>query len=171
MIKRKILAAFAVFLSLFALNVHANQSQYTTEKQIELRVFFDENSAVIKPQYQAEINKVADAIYQTSLDFVSYKKLNPNTPNINFLHSFKLEGHTDGIEARKKSNKQLSQKRAIAVRNAIVSNLNKRFKSKVFETKDFRVEGNQDSKPIDTNETKNGRAMNRRVYGGFRVVY
>jgi chemotaxis protein MotB len=74
-------------------------------------------------------------------------------------NAIQLEGHTDAIpihNARFKSNWELSCARAIAVMEAF---------SDTFELKRdrFSVVGRAETAPVDTNETPEGRARNRRV--------
>jgi chemotaxis protein MotB len=74
-------------------------------------------------------------------------------------NSIQLEGHTDAVpihNARFKSNWELSCARAIAVMEAF---------SDTFELKRdrFSVVGRAETAPVDTNETPEGRARNRRV--------
>jgi outer membrane protein OmpA-like peptidoglycan-associated protein len=67
----------------------------------------------------------------------------------------RIEGHTDNVGSSS-ANKTLSEKRAAAVKAALVAN--------------YRVSGGRldakglgDSKPLGSNETAEGRANNRRV--------
>jgi chemotaxis protein MotB len=70
-----------------------------------------------------------------------------------------LEGHTDSIpihNARFKSNWELSCARGIAVLNTFCENFNLPYAR-------FSVVGRADTVPVDTNDTPEGRARNRRV--------
>ena len=66
-----------------------------------------------------------------------------------------IEGHTDNVGSAQ-ANQQLSEKRAISVRDwlVIASNL---------PVTRFAVKGYGDTRPIASNETDDGRAQNRRV--------
>lgn len=70
-----------------------------------------------------------------------------------------LEGHTDSIpihNARFKSNWELSCARAIAVLDTLCENFNLPYER-------FSVVGRADTVPVDTNDSAEGRARNRRV--------
>jgi chemotaxis protein MotB len=70
-----------------------------------------------------------------------------------------LEGHTDSIpihNARFKSNWELSCARGIAVLDTLCENFNLPYER-------FSVVGRADTVPVDTNDTPDGRARNRRV--------
>jgi chemotaxis protein MotB len=70
-----------------------------------------------------------------------------------------LEGHTDSIpihNARFKSNWELSCARGIAVLDTFCDNFNLPYER-------FSVVGRADTVPVDTNDTAEGRARNRRV--------
>jgi type II secretory pathway predicted ATPase ExeA/outer membrane protein OmpA-like peptidoglycan-associated protein len=100
-------------------------------------IFFDLNSAVIAWQYRAALQQIADAL-----------AANPETNVI-------LEGHTDssGEEAY---NLDLSSRRAIAVRDALVNGLN-------VSGARLSTIGAGSSAPVRPNSTAEGRAYNRRV--------
>ncbi len=74
-------------------------------------------------------------------------------------NSIQLEGHTDSIpihNARFKSNWELSCARAIAVLETFCGTFQ-------LNRQRFSVVGRADTVPIDSNETPEGRARNRRV--------
>lgn len=114
---------------------------------MELRVFFDTNKSNIKPQYQPEVAKVAE-------------KLN-EYPNA----TARIEGHTDNTGPRK-LNERLSLARANSVKSALVSQYN-------IDAARLTTQGFAWDQPIADNNTKEGRAMNRRVFAtisGSRTV-
>lgn len=104
---------------------------------IRLNVEFDTNKAVVKPKYMGDIKRVAD-----------FMKAHPNL-------NATIEGHTDSVGSAK-SNLALSQKRADAVRNVLVK------KEKIAPER-LKAVGYGESKPIASNDTKEGKQKNRRV--------
>lgn len=114
---------------------------------MELRVFFDTNKSNIKDQYKPEIAKVAEKL-------VEY----PNA-------TARIEGHTDSTGPRA-LNDRLSLARADSVKSALVNEYN------VNPTR-LSTQGFAWDQPIADNNTKEGRAMNRRVFAtisGSRTV-
>lgn len=109
--------------------------------RMELRVFFDNDKSVIKDQYKQEIQKVAE-------------KMN-EYPNA----TASIEGHASKIGKRSsaKYNQRLSEARANAVKSMLVNQ---------FGIAPNRVStvGYGFDRPIASNDTAEGRAMNRRVY-------
>jgi len=99
-------------------------------------VLFDTGSATLKPGAYDEMNRVA-------------RVLNNYPQTI-----IRVEGHTDGVGSEH-SNQILSERRAEAVKNALISqNVDPhRIETIVFG----------ESKPIATNNTETGRQLNRRV--------
>ena len=121
--------------------------QLTEDLNMELRVFFDTNKSNIKDQYKPEIAKVAE-------------KLN-EYPNA----TARIEGHTDNTGPRK-LNERLSLARANSVKSALVSEYN-------IDAARLATQGFAWDQPIADNNTKEGRAMNRRVFAtisGSRTV-
>ena len=104
---------------------------------LEVRVFFDTNKSNIKPQYQGEVAKVADALNEFP------------------TASATIGGHTDNTGPRA-LNERLSLARANAVKSALVNDY------KVDPAR-LTAEGYAWDKPVAENTTKEGRAMNRRV--------
>lgn len=111
----------------------------TEAVEITLKVNFDTGSAVVKPEYEAEIGKLA-----------------------NFMNSYEdtaveVQGHTDamGDEA---GNQALSQRRADAVRQVLLQKYG-------LAAERVTAVGYGESRPIASNDTAEGRAQNRRVVG------
>jgi OOP family OmpA-OmpF porin len=108
-----------------------------TPQALNLDINFESNSADIKQESMAKIKKFA--------------KLLKNQPEGTIV---KIYGYTDSSGDAKK-NKELSSKRAFAVRKALIKAGVK--KSMV------RAYGKGSMNPIASNETKEGRAKNRRI--------
>jgi len=111
----------------------------TDELKMELRVFFDNDKSAIKPQYQSEIAKVAEKMREY-----------PNA-------GARVEGHASKTGPSARYNQRLSEARAVAVKSML--------------TNEFGIAPNRIStvgygydQPIASNDTEEGRAMNRRVY-------
>jgi len=114
---------------------------------MELRVFFDTNKSNIKDQYKPEIAKVAEKL-------VEY----PNA-------TARIEGHTDNTGPRA-LNERLSLARANSVKSSLVNEYN-------VDASRLSTQGFAWDQPIADNNTKEGRAMNRRVFAtisGSRTV-
>lgn len=121
--------------------------ELTEDLNMELRVFFDTSKSNIKDQYKPEIAKVAE-------------KLN-EYPNA----TARIEGHTDNTGPRA-LNERLSLARANSVKSALVSEYN-------IDASRLATQGFAWDQPIADNATKEGRAMNRRVFAtisGSRTV-
>lgn len=121
--------------------------ELTEDLNMELRVFFDTNKSNIKPQYKPEIAKVAEKLAEY-----------PNA-------TARIEGHTDNTGPRK-LNERLSLARANSVKSALVSEYN-------VDASRLSTQGFAWDQPIADNKTKEGRAMNRRVFAtitGSRTV-
>jgi len=99
------------------------------------------NSAVVKPEYYPEIEKLAE-----------YLKEHPDVKVI-------IEGHTDSTGPAD-YNLKLSQKRAEAVRKILIEK---------YGISPDRViaKGYGETRPIAPNDTPEGRAKNRRVVAVF----
>jgi OOP family OmpA-OmpF porin len=116
----------------------AGVEQNIIEKgRITLNVQFDTGKAIVKPAYYKNIEDVADVM----------KKY----PNLKIV----VEGHTDNVGGEK-LNRNLSQKRADAIKEVMVKN----FK---IEPSRITAKGFGYSKAIGDNSTKEGRQSNRRV--------
>ena len=121
--------------------------ELTEDLNMELRVYFDTNKSNIKDQFKPEIAKVAEKL-------VEY----PNA-------TAKIEGHTDNTGPRA-LNERLSLARANSVKASLVNEYN------VNPTR-LTTQGFAFDQPIADNATKEGRAMNRRVFAtisGSRTV-
>ena len=121
--------------------------QLTEDLNMELRVFFDTNKSNIKDQYKPEIAKVAEKL-------VEY----PNA-------TARIEGYTDNTGPRA-LNERLSLARANSVKSALVNEYN-------VDASRLSTQGFAWDQPIADNKTKEGRAMNRRVFAtitGSRTV-
>ena len=121
--------------------------ELTEDLNMELRVFFDTNKSNIKDQYKPEIAKVAEKLSEY-----------PNA-------TARIEGHTDNTGPRA-LNERLSLARANSVKSALVSEYN-------VDAARLSTQGFAWDQPIADNKTKEGRAMNRRVFAtisGSRTV-
>jgi len=102
--------------------------------------FFPSGQDTLEQKNLPALKKVADVI-----------RVLPN--------AIQLEGHTDAVpihNTRFKSNWELSCARAIAVMDALCDTFG-------LQQERFSVVGRADTSPVDTNETPEGRARNRRV--------
>ncbi|MDR1084691.1 MAG: OmpA family protein [Deltaproteobacteria bacterium] len=106
---------------------------------INLHINFDFDKSVIKPQYYSEVQKVADFL------------------NSHPLSTAVVEGHTDS-RGTDEYNQRLSQRRADAVRAALLEQFN-------IDPGRIQAIGYGESRPIADNATADGRAENRRVVG------
>ncbi len=130
-----------------AVDARGCPQQITEDLKMELRVFFDINKSKIKAQYKPEIAKVADKLREY-----------PNA----VAH---IEGHTDNTGPRR-LNERLSLARANAVKSMLASEFS-------VDPSRITTQGFAWDRPIASNKTKEGRAMNRRVYAiinGSRTV-
>ena len=121
--------------------------ELTEDLNMGLRVFFDTNKSNIKDQYKPEIAKVAEKL-------VEY----PNA-------TARIEGHTDNTGPRA-LNERLSLARANSVKSSLVNEYN-------VDPARLSTQGFAWDQPIADNNTKEGRAMNRRVFAtitGSRTV-
>jgi outer membrane protein OmpA-like peptidoglycan-associated protein len=106
------------------------------QKFVLKNIFFSTAKWDIRPESWVEIDKV----YQLMLD-------NPNM-------SIEISGHTDNVGSAA-SNKTLSQNRANAIRQALIN--------KGIDAKRVTAHGYGLEQPIATNDTEEGRQINRRV--------
>lgn len=103
---------------------------------IELSVLFDTDKSIIKPRYYQKIDEVVDFLNQQ--------------PNTNAV----IEGHTDS-RASESYNQALSQRRAEAVRQALIE--------RGIDPARLTAIGYGESRPVASNATPAGRQQNRRV--------
>jgi OOP family OmpA-OmpF porin len=110
-------------------------------KSVTLSITFENNSAKINQRHHDELKNVADKLS-------AFPKA-----------TVVIEGHTDSV-GPEKANMKLSQRRAESVRKYITTK---------FGVKADRItaKGFGESKPIDSNKTKEGRKNNRRVVATF----
>ena len=111
---------------------------------IQLNIVFDFEKADIKPQYHAELKKVADFMQE----YPATKAL--------------IEGHTDNVGGDQ-YNLQLSQQRAESVRQYLIDNFS-------IAPDRLSAEGFGESRPIASNSTPAGREKNRRVVAVISAV-
>ena len=104
---------------------------------IPLMIDFDNDSAQIKPKYEAQIVKVAD-----------FMKEYPETTAI-------VEGHTDDV-GNPDYNLKLSQRRAESVMNTLIEKYS-------IDKSRLSAKGYGDTRPLEYNSTAEGRKKNRRV--------
>jgi outer membrane protein OmpA-like peptidoglycan-associated protein len=100
-------------------------------------IYFDFNSSTIKPDSEAVLKQISDILHK-----------NPDW-------KLSVAGHTDNI-GDASANQQLSERRAVAVKDALVSRYG--IASDRLTTGGFGA-----SRPIEPNTTLEGRARNRRV--------
>ena len=128
----------------------ANEIQ---EGKLEIRM--EPRGLVISLRHSAFFSSGTDAMDQSNLPTMKkLAELIATLPN-----SIQLEGHTDSIpihNMRFKSNWELSCARAIAVLETFCGTFQ-------LTRARFSVVGRADTVPIDSNETPQGRARNRRV--------
>lgn len=111
--------------------------ELTEAVSIDLAVNFDFDSAVVKDEFAAEVQKVAEFMNQY---------LNTQVT---------VEGHTDNVGSPT-YNKALSQRRADSVRDVLINRFN-------IAPERVKAVGFGEEKPVVSNETNEGRAKNRRV--------
>lgn len=116
----------------------ATVEQKIIEKgRVELKVEFDHDKSIVKPQYNDNIEEVANVM----------KKY----PDLKIV----IEGHTDNV-GTEKYNTGLSQRRAEAIKQVMVKKFN-------IDAKRIKTKGFGYSQAIGDNKTKEGRQSNRRV--------
>lgn len=104
---------------------------------VEMNILFDSGKFEVKPRYFSEIKKIAD-----------FLRSQPDSKVV-------IEGHTDNV-GNDNYNLDLSQNRADAIAQVLVGS---------FRIDASRVEaiGYGETRPIASNETREGQARNRRV--------
>lgn len=127
--------------------------QEINEGKLEIRM--EPRGLVISLRQSAFFSSGTDALDQSNLPTMrKLAELIATLPN-----SIQLEGHTDSVpihNARFKSNWELSCARGIAVLETLCGTFQ-------LSRQRFSVVGRADTVPIDSNETLEGRARNRRV--------
>ena len=113
---------------------------------VRLKVNFDFDKSVVKPEYHQEL-----------ADFASYMKQQQSFTVV------EIAGHTDSI-GTDAYNQKLSERRATAVRDYLVNNFG-------LDGKLFSAVGYGESKPIADNKTDAGRAENRRIEAELKGVF
>lgn len=106
--------------------------------RVRLPVYFEFNSAELKPEAQQLLKKVGKALSATDLE----------------TFRFSVEGHTDSIGGED-FNADLSRRRAEAVRRFL--------EQEGVKSKRLHTVGRGEKEPVDTNRTDEGRRHNRRV--------
>jgi len=107
-----------------------------------------------------ELTKLASSILFISGSDVFYAKYTEQLneiANLMTLHNdlkFQIQGHTDNVGSEE-SNKKLSLKRVTKILSFLVS--------KGVNQLNLSVKGFGETQPVDTNNTAEGRAKNRRV--------
>ncbi len=112
-------------------------------------VLFDTGSAELSPEGQLEVAKVANILSRIATEI---------PPEINWV--IRVDGHTDDIplagSGRYRDNWELSQGRALSVVRYMVDGLN-------FQPNRLTANGFGEFQPIDTADTPEARAQNRRI--------
>ncbi len=109
----------------------------TEKATIYLEVLFETDKSIVRPQYYREISEVAEFMTEY-----------PNTVTV-------IEGHTDS-RASESYNQALSQRRVDAVRSVLIEEFG-------IAPERLSAIGYGESRPRASNETEEGRQLNRRV--------
>ncbi len=120
-------------------DLHLSKKPENTETLITMEVLFEFNSSRIKPSFLKTLKLLAD-----------YLQKGPG------FKSLVIGGHTDSVGSLK-YNDQLSVKRSLNVRRALIKMLPPKEHIKI------RARGFGERQPIASNENYQGRALNRRV--------
>lgn len=110
-------------------------------ESIELKVLFDNDKSIVKPQYYDEVKRVAD-----------FMQRHPEV-------TATIEGHTDS-NASDAYNVKLSQRRVDAVKKLLIEQYG-------IQANRLNSIGYGESRPVATNATAEGRQQNRRVVAVF----
>jgi OmpA-OmpF porin, OOP family len=100
-------------------------------------IYFNTNSAVVKKESYGLLKVIAEAMQAEAAS------------------NFEIVGHTDS-DGADDLNQQLSERRALAVKNILVSQFG-------IETGKLTTSGKGETQPVDDNKTLQGKANNRRV--------
>lgn len=128
-----------LYITNFKVAEQAAQKNIKIDEQTKFvtnAIYFNVNSSVIKPESWPALKQAADAIQLTQ-------------------GIVKIIGHTDS-DGNDGDNLILSQKRAEAVKIALVNHFN-------IESSRLVAEGKGEAEPIDTNTSAEGKSNNRRV--------
>jgi outer membrane protein OmpA-like peptidoglycan-associated protein len=106
---------------------------------VALNVFFEFNSATIRPEYYADLDKLGRVLTQPK--YMEYH--------------IKIDGHTDSVGSES-YNQRLSERRAMSVKQYLVQHFN-------VQPQRLTTRGYGESQPMATNATDEGRSKNRRV--------
>jgi OOP family OmpA-OmpF porin len=106
--------------------------------KLTLRINFDFDQAVIKPEFKPELDKAA-----------AFVRANSDVPYI------LLAGHTDS-KGNDAYNQRLSERRAQAVRQALIDDYD-------LDPAKLTARGYGEAQPVADNDTEEGRYLNRRV--------
>ena len=117
-----------------------------TAEIIRLKVNFDFDKSDIKPEYHQEL-----------ANFAAFMKQQQS------FTAVEIAGHTDA-QGTDEYNQKLSERRAKAVRDYLVSNFG-------LDGSLFSARGYGESKPVASNDTEAGRAENRRMEAELKGVY
>ena len=112
-------------------------------ESIELKVLFDNDKSLVKPNYYPEVKRVADFMARH--------------PEV----SATIEGHTDS-NASDAYNVALSQRRVDTVKNLLIEKYG-------IQANRLNSVGYGESRPVATNATAEGRQQNRRVIAVFQA--
>jgi OOP family OmpA-OmpF porin len=122
----------------FAVAGEDNRSKLITEgKLVTNGILFDVDSDIIKPESGAVLKEIAGTLQE-----------NPTV-------RVKIIGHTDS-DGDANANLILSQKRALAVKNAFINFYG-------ISASRMETDGKGESQPVQSNDTSEGKAQNRRV--------
>jgi len=123
------------------------EKQLPEKVSMPLNVKFDTAKSDIKKKYDKDIKKVAD-----------FMKANPGATAV-------IEGHTDNVDKFKNpdNNMKLSQARADSVRQYLIDKLG-------IDASRITAVGYGSTKPIASNDTKEGRMKNRRIQAVIEKV-
>ncbi len=120
-----------------AVTAKAVNKEIAAEKKfISRTIYFDVNSARIKPESWATLNEIANAIGEMP-------------------GNFHIVGHTDS-DGAEEANLALSIRRAASVKNALVNEFG-------LDASRFTSDGKGETEPVESNATAAGKAQNRRV--------
>jgi outer membrane protein OmpA-like peptidoglycan-associated protein len=108
-----------------------------------------------------QVDKAAKAVFfetgKSTIKKISYKPLDEIAEILKDDPSLyaDIEGHTDNVQPKSYTNMELSQKRADAVRDYLVS--------KGVDSSRLTAQGFGETRPVADNDTAAGRAQNRRT--------